>query len=282
MSNEITPEKASNISATLTIAVRKVLYPLVRLLLNFRIAFPQLAEILKSIYVEVAHNEFKLPNKKQTDTRLSLLTGIHRKDIKRLRNQAPTDKKTPESVDISTRIIARWLAEKRYLDKNKKPLKLPLQADKNKPSFQTLVQDVCKQDIRPRVVLDEWLNLEIVSIDKNKQLTLNTEAIIPNKGFDEKAFFLGHNISDHFTAATENLLGKQPPFFERCVYYDGLSAASIEELQKIATEKGMEMLLAINERAMTLKVQDTAKADDNNHRINIGLYTYYKEEKPHD
>ena len=40
----------------------------------------------------------------------------------------------------------------------------------------------------------------------------------------------------------------------------------------------MEMLLAINERAMQLKLQDTAKT---NHyqRINIGLYSYHKEEK---
>lgn len=129
MKNEITPTAVS-IPNSLMIAVRKVLYPLVRLLLSFRIAFPQLAEILKSVYVEVANDEFKLPKKKQTDTRLSLLTGIHRKDIKRLNNQVVTDQKTPDSVDISTRIIARWLVEKQYLDDNKKPLKLPLQADK--------------------------------------------------------------------------------------------------------------------------------------------------------
>ena len=278
MKNEINSKQAINIPSALMNAVRKVLYPLVRLLLNFRIAFPQLAEILKSVYVEVAGNEFKLPNKKQTDTRLSLLTGIHRKDIKRLRNEANTDKKIPESVDISTRIIARWLAEKYYLDNEKKPLKLPFQADKNQPSFQSLVQEVCKQDIRPRVVLDEWLRLGIVSLDENKDLTLHIEAIIPNTDFNEKAFFLGHNISDHFSAATDNLLGKKPPFFERCVYYDDLSEESIQELQKIVADKGMEMLLAINERAMQLKLQDTAKAN-HHQRINIGLYSYHKEEK---
>jgi len=281
MSNQINSKEAVNIPPSLMTAVRKVLYPLVRLLLNFRIAFPQLTEILKSIYVEVANNELKLPHKKQTDTRLSLLTGIHRKDIKRLRSQATTDNKTPKSVDISTRIIARWLVEKHYLDNENKPLKLPLQADKNKPSFQSLVQDVCKQDIRPRVVLDEWLRLGVASLDKNKHITLNIKSIIPNKGFDEKAFFLGHNISDHFTAATHNLLDRKPPFFERCVYYDDLSEESIQELQKIAADKGMEMLLAINERAMKLKEKDRAKAN-NNQRINIGLYSYHKEEKQHD
>lgn len=62
MKNEITPTAVS-IPNSLMIAVRKVLYPLVRLLLSFRIAFPQLAEILKSVYVEVANDEFKLPKK---------------------------------------------------------------------------------------------------------------------------------------------------------------------------------------------------------------------------
>ncbi len=277
MNNKESPEKAINLSQALLTAIRKVLRPLVRLLLNFRISFPQLAEILKSVYVETATDEFKLPNKKQTDTRLSLLTGIHRKDIKRLRNQAGTDNKTPKSIDLTTRIIARWLAEKRYLDKNKQPLKLPLQADKNKPSFESLVQDVCKRDIHQRVVLDEWLHRGVVSLDDDKNLTLNTDAFVPNKSFDEKAFFLGHNISDHFTAATHNLLNKQPPFFDRCVYYDSLSQESIQELQEIAAAQGMKMLININERAMALRARDAARTD-NNQRINIGLYSYHESE----
>ena len=194
MSKENDKNEASILPKALMNAVRKVLRPLVRLLLSYRIVFPQLSEILKSVYVEVANEYFRLDDKNQTDTRLSLLTGIHRKDIKRLRNQDETDDKTPENVDISTRIISKWIAEKRYLDENKKPLVLSLQAgtDKNEANFESLVQDVCKQDIRPRVVLDEWLRLGVVSLE-NDQLTLNAEAFIPSKGFDEKAFFFGHN-----------------------------------------------------------------------------------------
>ena len=82
MSDEIDTTKAGIPQAMMT-AVRKVLRPLVRLLINFRITFPQLSEILKSVYVEVANEEFRLPDKAQTDTRLSFLTGVHRKDIPR-------------------------------------------------------------------------------------------------------------------------------------------------------------------------------------------------------
>ena len=268
--------------SALVTAIRKVLYPLVRLLLNFRIVFPQLAELLKSVYVEVAEKEFRLPNKPQTDTRLSLLTGIHRKDIKRLRTQAVTDRSTPTAIDTGSRLVARWVGDPRYLDDQQQPKILPLKAPKKAVSFESLVQEICKYDLRPRVILDEWLNLGIVSLDADKNVHLNTQAFIPTKGFDEKAFFLGHNVSDHLAAATHNILGHEPAFFERCVYYDGLSEDSIQQLQTLVNDQGMKTLIAFNELAMQLKASDASKIDaqtENHHRIDIGLYVYHKAEK---
>lgn len=263
--------------SALLLALRKVLRPLVRLLLSFKIAFPQLAEMLKSVYVEVANEEFRLPNKAQTDTRLSLLTGIHRKDIKRLKNQVINEKEVPMVINVGARLVARWVGEKMYQDAQGLPLVLPQKA-KGAPSFEQLVVDVCKQDIRPRVILDEWLNLGIVTIDADKKVNLNTQAFIPQKGLDEKSFFLGHNIADHLASATHNLLNQQPPFFERCVYYDGLSSESIEQLHQLVSEKGMDTLVTINELAMKLKAQDMVEPH-HQHRINIGLYVYHEVEK---
>ena len=270
--------------ASLVTAVRKVLYPLVRLLLNFRIVFPQLAELLKSVYVEVAEKEFRLPKKPQTDTRLSLLTGIHRKDIKRLRTQAVTDRSTPAAINTGSRLVARWVGDARYLDAQQQPKILPMKAAANEVSFELLVQEICKRDLRPRVILDEWLNLGVVSLDTDKNVQLNTQAFIPSKGFDEKAFFLGHNVSDHLAAATHNILDQQPAFFERCVYYDGLSEDSIQQLQALVNDQGMKTLIAFNDLAMQLKAHDASKAshtDDHQtqQRIDIGLYVYHTAEK---
>ena len=274
-----TNQNTGNPPAALILAISKILKPLVRLLLSFRIAFPQFAELLKSTYVDVAEKEFTLGNRPQTDTRLSLLTGIHRKDIKRLRHQEAEKEEAPAVISTGGRLVARWVSEGKYQSGENTPLALPLKAKAGEPSFELLVQDVFKQDIRPRVILDEWLNLGVVSMSEDNIITLNTQAFIPSKGLEEKAFFLGHNLSDHFAASTHNLLGQQPVFFERCIYYDGLSDDSIEELKALAASRGMETLMSLNELAMSLKTKDMAKTH-NKHRLNIGLYVYHEAEEP--
>lgn len=297
--NKTSTPITGDIPASLMAAVRKILRPLVRLFLSYRMAFPQLAELLKSVYVEVAEDEFRLPKKPQTDTRLSMLTGIHRKDIKRLRGLTPEEKEAPAIVDIGIRMVSRWIGEAYYQDKEGKPLVLPLKTpkainntktltshkastrvDSKPPSFESLVMDICKRDIRPGVILDEWLNMGVVTtetVDGSQNITLNSAAFIPSKGFDEKAFFLGHNISDHLSASTHNILGHDPAFFERCAYFDSLSEESMTKLNDLVSKKGMETLLAINELAMRLRTQDAINPE-NTHRINIGIYTYHNEE----
>lgn len=258
-------------------AIRKILRGLVRLALHFRMAYPQMAELLKSVYVEVAEDEFALPKKAQTDSRLSLLTGIYRKDIKRIREQRERDDEIPLNVNVGGKLVSRWTNTEDYQDDLGNPKRLPLKST-TEVSFAQLVQNVCKQDIRPNVILDEWLDLGIITLVDNDFVVLNQQAFIPSKGHDEKVFFLGHNLSDHLSAATHNMLGQQPPFFERCVYYDGLSEESVAELKALIEEKGMETLLAVNEVAMKLKMQDVARQIPDKHRLDIGLYMFHERE----
>jgi len=278
MQNEINNPKIIQPFPALIRTIRRVLYPLVRLLLKTGMTFPQLAELLKEVYVDVADKEFCIADKKQTQTRLSFLTGIHRKDIKRLHKQS-RDMDEPENISVGVQLVSKWIQQPRYLDSSGKPLILPLKTNnkqsKQKPSFEELVETVCKQDIRPRVILDEWLNLGIVTLSDDNQVELLTEAFIPKEGLAEKAFFVGHNIADHLSAASQNLLSDTPQFFERCVYYDDLSEESIAELQQLVEEQGMNTLKIVNQRASELKMQDMAK-NGNKQRINIGLYLYHE------
>ena len=139
-------------------AVQRLLKPLVKLLLSFQITYPVVQEWLKKAMVDVAERDFPLPGKPQTDTRLSLLTGIHRKDIKRLRGEPQQTTHTPEVVSLGVQMAAYWMAH--YCDANGQPLALPFkQTGDAQPSFVALVEQVAKKDIRARVVLDEWLRL---------------------------------------------------------------------------------------------------------------------------
>jgi len=255
-------------------ALRKLLRPLVKLLLSFQITFPFLAELLKSIYVEVADNDFQIEGKKQTDTRISLLTGVHRKDTKRLRQAEVEHDITPSSVSVGAQIIGCWMSDAAYLDEDGEARPLPLKSGSS-PSFELLVQSVCKQDIRARVVLDEWLRLGVAEVNEQGLIKLNSGAFIPQNGLDEKAFYLGMNLSDHISAVSHNLLNCQPPLMERCVYYGGLTEASIQELERLSKEKGMEALQALNARALELRSDDNNR-EDTKHRMNFGVYYYHE------
>lgn len=259
--------------ASVLAAVRRLLRPLVRLLLDHRITFTLLSGLLKEAYVEVAEKDFTLEDKKQTTTRVSLLTGIHRKDVKRLRETPPDEDAVPATASLGAQLVGRWMGGAEYQDEAGQPLALPrLAAGAEGPSFESLVASV-STDIRPRAVLDEWVRLEAVHIDDDDRVILNAGAFVPAGGFDEKVFFLGRNLRDHIAAGAHNLRGKGKAMPERSVFYDGLTAESLRELGELSERLGMEALQEVNRRAMTLQQRDEASAD-NDGRMTFGLYFY--------
>jgi uncharacterized protein YbjQ (UPF0145 family) len=281
MTNQQQPITPGQPPQALVAALRKLLRPLVRLLLSFQITYPFLVSLLKSIYVDVADNEFSVDGKRQSDSRITLLTGVHRKDVKRLRSETSTSANLPRSVSIGAQLIAYWLGSPQFLDDQGKPMPLPMRAaasPDSQPTFDDLVELVCRQDIRPRVILDDWIHLGVAHLDEADRVVLNTGAFTPDKGFNEKVFFFGKNLHDHIAAGTHNLLGNKPAYFDRSVYYDKLSEASLNELHQLATELGMQALINMNSKALALQQKDASShkpvQKSANYRMNFGIFHY--------
>jgi hypothetical protein len=265
--NSPTPPKA------LISAIKRLIRPLVRLLIAKGFGLPSFIELVKEVYVNVAEEEFPTKGKRQTDSRISLLTGVHRKDVKRLRAMAPESFTVPRSVGLSPLVVARWLNSANTTNADGQPLPLPRQsATATEPSFDALVESVSK-DIRPRALLDEWVRLGVARLDAQERVVLNRSAFIPEKGFDEKAYFLGRNIHDHLSAATDNVLGGKTPSMERSVHYTGLSEESAKIVAEAAERLGMQSLLAVNRLALDLSEKDKEKPEATR-RVNFGLYFY--------
>ena len=255
-------------------SLRSILRPVVRFLLRTGITYPMLADVLKSLYVGVARDEFVIEGTRQTASRLSLLTGVYRKDIKNIANRDATGDTPPLNATLGAQLVARWAGDPAYLDEAGHPAPLPrLISEGGSRSFEGLVESVSK-DIRSRVVLDEWLNLGVARLDPQRRVCLNVGAFVPERGFDEKLFFFGNNVHDHIAAALHNLAGNDVPFFERSVYYDGLVPESIEELTRLCSTLGMDLLQAVNRRAMELEQRDAGRSDTIRQRMNFGVYYF--------
>ena len=259
-------------SPALLRATKRLLGPLVRLLLEHQVTFPVLTNLLKTVYIEEAERGFTLPERPQTISRLTLLTGIHRKDVKRLQGESENEP-TPPSISLGAQLVLRWTAEPQYADAEGRPKPLPrLAADGETESFESLVASVT-QDIRPRAVLDEWQRLGIARIDASDHVHLAEEAFVPANGFDEKAYYLGRNVRDHLAAAHHNLTGSPAPFLERSVYYAQLRPESVQELQDLSREVGIEALQRVNRRARELQREDEGESDAR-HRMSFGAWFF--------
>jgi len=263
--------------AALVKAIKILCRPLIRLLIEKGVTFTQLREIIKTLYVEVADEHFSLDGRKPSDSRIFVLTGIHRKDIKRIRQLSElNEKNVSSSASLSGELVARWTSMPDYLDEKGKARPLLKTETNNEPGFDQLVSRVSK-DVRPKAILEEWLRLNIVRM-KGDYIVLNQSAFVTNKEFNEMAYYLGHNVHDHIASCVSNIMIKQEPMLERSVYYSSLSIKSIKKLRSIAEKKGNELLQHLNKQAIKLYDTDKGKQDAI-HRMRLGVYWYQEQLK---
>jgi hypothetical protein len=202
-----------------------------------------------------------------------LLTGIHRKEVRRLRGAGAPVSVVPAALSRTSRIVALWLAAPEFTDGEGKPLALPRAADGTAPSFERLVASVTRE-VRPRAVLDEWLDRKLVTIDADDRIVLAEPGFMPKGGNEQQLYYFGRNLHDHIAAASANVLGEAPRFLERAAHYDGLSAELAMRLEKRSRELAMEALQTANREAHAATLTDPG----GDWRWNFGIYIFAEED----
>ena len=259
-------------------ALRGMIRPLVRTLIARGVGAPALYRLIKQVYVEVAESEFGIDGAPPTDSRIALLTGVHRRDVRSIRS-AEADQDWAEARQktlLLATVMGRWLAEPDYQHKGA-PIALPKTATQG-PSFEALVMAINK-DVRPRTVLDELLRQGLVKEDDDELLTLATGALVGAGEADDRVVFFAANVGDHMAAASANLeADSDPPFLERAVFYNRLSAQAVSEIEDQARRLSQPVLEQINATARSHQAKDQANGE-NRRRIRFGVY-FYTEEGP--
>jgi hypothetical protein len=259
--------------------VRRLLRPLVRLLIEGGVTYPVLAELLRGLYVEVAAGELLTEPRARTDSRISLLTGVHRKEIRRWRSESQASEAVPPVITRTSQIIARWLSAPEYIGPEGQPRPLPrLPRPEGGPSFDSLVQSVTT-DVRPRAVLDDWLNHGIVTVDAADRVLLDTGAFVPRPGSAEQLFYFGRNLHDHLSAAATNVTSAGPaPFIERAAHYDNLTPGTVALLQATGRDAAQRLLTEFNRQALDLLETNDRELrsapETPRRRLNLGIYLF--------
>ncbi len=263
--------------AALLKAACRLMRPLVGLMMRSGLTFPVFSDALRALFIDVAVNDILTDPKARTDSRISLLTGVHRKEIKRLR-ELPSDSATvPEVVTLAGQIVARWVGSTPYIDADSQPRRLRRGGSPGggrDADFDSLVASITT-DVRPRAVLDDLLAHGVVSMDPDDRVRLNTAAFIPRPGGEAQVFYFSRNLHDHIAAAAANISAVDvAPFLDRSVHYDRLTAQQARELQDYARAAALGVLLDVNRRAMELAGPGPGEAAVDRRRVNFGVYLF--------
>jgi histone H3/H4 len=260
-------------------AIRRLLRPVVRQLITYGISYSTFSEMVKEVYVEVAETDFPLPFKRQTDSRLALVTGVNRKEISRLRRLRKTVRPSVEVEDtLATHVIGRWLGGPPYSDAGGSPRRLPYDSERaNVPSFTRLVRSL-SVDIPVRSILDELLRIGTVELLEDGDVQLVREAHIPADDLGGKLTLLGSDPAELFATISHNIEHPERPRLQRKVVYDNIGSEALAELRAAARKLGEEFVRKANQLVASYDRDRNPRAPGG-HQARVVLGTYYFEEE---
>jgi len=260
----------------LTSAIERLLRPLIRILLRNGTSYDAFADLAKRMYVEVGMQEFGIPGKKQTISRVSVLSGLSRKEVQRVMGQRDSaEAEARARYNRAARVIAGWVRDRDFADDAGNPL--ALRAEEGKDSFTELVKRH-SGDVPARAVLDELLRVGAVEHLEDGRIRLLSRAYVPRTSDLDKLEILGADVSDLIYTIDHNLQhGAADPFFQRKVMYDNLPVDAISAFRALSGEQA-QVLLEKMDQWMSKHDRDVNPSVKGTGRMRAGIGIYYFEE----
>jgi Family of unknown function (DUF6502) len=259
-------------------AIEQLLQPLAQLMVGHSVQLGAVTELLKKSLVDAALRSDTNAKHAMTDSGIAILTGVHRKDVRRLRDE-PEQMSAAEAyaplMSMGAQVVARWISDPVYLSTHNKARALartPRHAKPGEPDFTTLVAQV-SSDVGARAVLDELLRLGIIKNSSETHVELQDNAFVPQEGLKETFHFLAANVSDHLATAVHNLQPDRADgaMLEQSAFSQNLSEEDAADLELTARHLWANALQQFLQKA-TVAEQRSSKKTDATRRVRFGIY----------
>ncbi len=184
--------------------IKAALRPLLRFCVRNSIKIQEFTELSKNLYVEAAEEHLQKSQTEISASRISMMTGVHRRDVNRLRTSGP---RVDSNRDLPARVIGQWQTHPDFVTKAGKARVLSFETAESE--FAELVRSV-SSDVSPYSVLFELERVGAVT-KSTRGLKLVSEDYVPKGDTDAGLYFLETDTDDLLSATAENILeGAQP------------------------------------------------------------------------
>jgi len=259
-----------DIKTTLRSSCRALLRPIASVVLKCGMTWREFSELSKSVFVSVATDEFGIRGRPTNVSRVSILTGISRKEVKRQREllEEATDSGSPKTTD-ATRLLSGWHQDADYIDENGAPLALAPQG--SNPSFQSLF-DRYGGDTPEQTLSRELLKAGSIEQDAEGRYVAKRRYHMPVEMDPGGIRFFGTNLFDHANTLCKNVTGDNTlRWLEGFAVDDHVHPDAVEEFRAYIDERGQHFLEEIDDWLSQRRL-DPDESETTPVRLGLGVY----------
>ena len=243
-----------------------VLKPVARILLRYGIGFREFSEIAKTAFVDVASSDFGLRGRPTNISRVAVMTGLTRKEVRRIRDKITAGKHT---VIVKPTpmwdILHYWHADREFLDSAGRPLDLPFTGERR--SFSSLVRQY-GGDIPPGAMRTELKRVGAIEEDHEGNLSVVKRTFRPKGDHDVYPLIatVSHNTDPDRVGST---------WAQRIAFSQDVKTDDIPRLKRIAADRIGAFSESIDDLFMAYEaLNEPASKDEHKSTIAVGVFYF--------
>ena len=252
-----------------------VMRPVVRILLRYGIGYREFAEVTKTAFVDVASVDFGLRGRPTNISRVAVMTGLSRKEIKRLRDKiAEGDSSISVQTTPLSDVLHHWHAQSEFTDANGSPLKLPYSGGPN--SFTSLVKRF-GGDIPAGAMRTEMKRVGAITQDQDGSLRVVGRTFTSASSDERLLAMLVHGVYAQLSNICHNFDPgrKDATWPNRVAYTRSLRKSDTKQLRRVTKDRIVDFIESMDDVFMAYEsLQDSD--EDVSKAVAIGIY-YFEE-----
>jgi hypothetical protein len=255
-------------------ACRVLLRPVFRLALKSGISWKQFADVARTAMVEVATRDFGKRGRPTNVSRVAILTGVNRRDVRRIREDLAAQAAPNEGyLSPARRVLSAWHLDRDYLGADGLPAALPPEGPS--PSFETLMR-THGGDVPPVALLKELLAVEAVERLADGRVRAIKRFYVPRQLDPAKTMRGASAMADIGNTIEFNLTADatQKSRFERRASNEAIDPRHLPAFREFLESEGMQFL----ERVDAWLTEHQAR-NDGGVRLGVGVYQVQDDEQ---
>lgn len=245
---------------------------LVRTLLRNGMSYGEFDQVVRKCFVDVAFDDFAPKAKKQTISNVAILTGMNRKEVKKLREiDADHDSANSQQYNRAVRVIGGWINDPRYLRADGNPRDLEYDGA---GSFSELVRQY-SGDMPVAAMQKVLVNSNNIRFTDDDRLRLLSHAYLPSDEPEEKLKILGTDVQQLIETIDYNLTAVEEDLrFQRKASNPQVHVTAVPEVKQFLKRKGQAFLEEVD---LYLAQHETEGTDSV--ELSVGVYYHQHDQK---